>query len=159
VNDSSPIWIMEHITGERVPLFAELDANPKSGEIPALIIRPQMPMKFNSRYVVVLRQGLKDRQGKPLQPPEPFRRIRDGEEITEKPLVGEKERIDQVLNFLEQRGVERSDVVLAWDFHTASKGWVRGNLTGMVADALPRLPPGGPEVSHVTHFDLTKSPM
>lgn len=157
VTESSPIWIMEHDTGERVPLFAELDANAKTGEIPSLIIRPQVPMKFNSRYVVVIRTGLMDRQGEPLQPPEPFRRIRDGEEIVEKPLNGEKERIDQVLSFLEQQGVDRSDVVLAWDFHTASKGWVRGNLTEMVADALSRLPQDGPQVSEVTHFDQTAS--
>jgi hypothetical protein len=158
ITDQSPIWIYEHATGKRVPHFAELDANIKASEVAALIIRPQMPLKFNSRYVVVLRGSLRDGQGQPLQPPEPFLRLREGRGTGNATLDGERQRIEEVLSFLDQQKVSRDDVVLAWDFHTASHELVTGNITGMVEEALGKLPSGGPSFTITDTNDDTGDP-
>jgi len=153
VTAKSLIWLLEFKSGERVPLFAELDANALGNEIPGLIIRPQVPLEFNARYVVLLRSGLKDRQGAPLQPPDPFRRLRDGLATKNETLLTEKARMAEVLAFLDQQGVPREEMVLAWDFHTASQQSVTGNVVGMVDEALSKLPATGPAFSSITTLD------
>jgi hypothetical protein len=160
VGPASLIWLLEMPSGACVPLFAEVDANAETDEPQALIIRPQIPLKWNTRYIVALRSGLKDRQGALLTAPDPFRRLRDGVGTKNKTLQAEATRIGEVLAFLEQRGAPRSSLVLAWDFHTASEGAVTGNLLGMVDGALAQLPASGPEVSDLkaTDLDLAKEP-
>jgi hypothetical protein len=160
VEASSLVWMLEMPGGGRVPLFAELDANAQPDEPQALIIRPQAALRWNTRYVVALRSGLKDKQGALLAAPDPFRRLRDGIGTKNKTLQGEATRIGEVLAFLEQQGAPRSSVILAWDFHTASEETVTGNLVGMVDGALVKLPATGPEVSglQVTDMDPVKEP-
>jgi hypothetical protein len=160
VSDSSPIWILNHKTGARVPLFAEVDANAEGDEIGALIIRPQKPLDFNTRYVVVLRSALKDRAGNALQPPDPFRRLRDGESTGSAALEQARGAIDEVLAFLDKQKVPRKEVVLAWDFRTTSREAVQGNVLGMVDTALAKLPAGGPAFSDikVINFTATEEP-
>jgi hypothetical protein len=155
VTTKSPIWVMDYTTGDKVPLFAELDANAQPGvDVPGLIIRPQMPLKYNSRYVVAIRTGLKDSEGQALQPPDPFRRLRDGLSTGSPTLEAERGRIEEVLTFLEKHGVARQDVVLAWDFHTASREAVTGNLIGMLDQALAKLPADGPAFSNIKSEDF-----
>jgi len=160
ITDKSRIWIVEDPTGERVPLFAELDANVKPNEIPALLIRPQSPLKFNTRYVVVLRRGIRDRGGVALEPPEPFARLRDDRGTINPALESERPRMAQVLDFLETQSVSRGDLLLAWDFHTASREAITGNVLGMVDEALSRLPIAGPgfTVVKATDFDSAEDP-
>ena len=158
VGDSCLIWVMDTREGKRVPLFAELDANIRDNEIATLIIRPQVPLKFNTPYAVVLRRGLKDAQGAPLSAPEPFRRIRDGEDISDKTLATESTRLTAVIEFIEKKAnISRSDLILAWTFHTASQQSVQGNLLGMVEGALSKLPATGPQFTSVKSTDLDKS--
>ncbi|MFH1131848.1 MAG: Ig-like domain-containing protein, partial [Pseudomonadota bacterium] len=96
ISDQSPIWILEHDTGVRVPFFAETDANAKGSFVPALIIRPQVPLKHNSRYIVVIKEGLKNASGASLQPPDPFLRLRDKESTSRETLRAEGERLKAV---------------------------------------------------------------
>ena len=160
VSDSSPIWMLSYDKGERVPLFAEIDSNAEGEEVGALIIRPQKPLEFNTRYVVVLRKGLKDRAGAPLQAPDPFRRLRDGEPSSSAELERQRGPIGEVLAFLDKQKVPRQDVVLAWDFHTTSREAVQGNVLGMVDAALAKLPAAGPAFSNlqVINFTATEEP-
>ena len=160
ITDKSLVWIVEHPSGDRVPLFAENDANGLVSEVPALIIRPQAPLKYDTRYIVVLRKGLKDADGAPLEPPEPFARLRDGRKTKSPTLESERQRIEEVLDFLEQQKVARDDVVLAWDFHTASRENVTGNVVGMVDTALSKLGQDGPAftVTESTDRDVADDP-
>jgi len=155
VSDKSPIWLLAYDSGERVPLFAELDANAEGDKVPALIIRPQVPLKFNSRYVVVLRSSLKDGAGGPLQPPDPFRRLRDGEPTSNPTLQGFAAHVEEVLTFLDKHKIPRQDVVLAWDFRTTSREGVQGNVLGMLDTALAKLPSSGPAFSGLSSYDFT----
>ncbi|MFH1132404.1 MAG: hypothetical protein V1754_13795 [Pseudomonadota bacterium] len=157
ITDESLIWVLEYETGDRFPLFAEIDANAKTPDVPALIIRTQARLKYNSRYVVVLRSGLKDRNGNLLQPPDPFRRLRDGLETRNETLLKEKSRMDEVFSFLDEQNIPRSDVVLAWDFHTASEGAIVDNLVAMVDEGVAKLPATGPKFSSIETIDYDVS--
>ncbi|MCC6748053.1 MAG: hypothetical protein IT371_10370 [Deltaproteobacteria bacterium] len=147
----SPIWLLEYDTGRRVPLFAETDANAERPYVPALIVRPLEVLRHGARYVVALKEGLRDAAGEALRAPEPFRRLRDGEGTRNPTLRAEGERLAEVFAFLERQGVARERLVLAWDFHTASEEAVTGPLKQMVADGLARVPTGGP------HYTVTRT--
>jgi hypothetical protein len=153
--DSSLISILDMKDGTRVPLFAELDANGKPEETPVLTIRPQTPLEWNRRYAVVLRVGMRDRKGVELAPPAPFRRLRDKLGTRDPTLQKEATRIEEVLAFLEGKGIARSSMLLAWDFHTASRERVTANLTGMVETALAKIPAAGPAVAITSSVDRT----
>ncbi len=159
LSDQSPIMIIDMELGDRVPLFAELDANVETDsageplEDSALIIRPQTPLHFNTRYLVAIRVGLKSRGGSPLAPPEPFRRIRDGDTIKSAPLQAARPATEEVLTFLESRGIPRAGLVLAWDFYTSSQESTRGRLQRMVEEAISRLPEGAPAFHHLLATD------
>ena len=159
ITDKSLIWIMEFKTGTRVPLFAEVDGNAKADkeELGALIIRPQVKLKYNTRYVAVLRAGLKDAKGTALKAPEPFRKVRDGETITDPVLKQEAARIKDVLAFAKGKVSRASDILLAWDFHTGSQDLIQANLIFMVPDALKRLPANGPKFSGLTVVEMDKA--
>ncbi|MCB9557428.1 MAG: hypothetical protein H6707_15075 [Deltaproteobacteria bacterium] len=125
--DQQLIQIVEATTGQRVPLFAELDANAKgNNEIPALIIRPQVPLKPNTRYIVALRNGLKDRSGAPLSAPQAFAWIRDGGSSATERLDRFARQTREAIALLEQHAkIPAAELVLAWDFHTASNQTMR----------------------------------
>jgi hypothetical protein len=51
---ASHVQLLEHASGARVPLFAELDANALPGEPQALLIQPMVRLKPGTRYDVAL---------------------------------------------------------------------------------------------------------
>jgi hypothetical protein len=146
VEAQSPIWLLEMKSGTRVPFFAEVDlAAPKGDEPAGLIIRPQVALAWNSRYAVAVRSSLRNAAGGPLEPPEGFRRVRD--RLPLDPVAkAEAARLEEVISALESRGLPRSELVLAWDFHTASEEAVTGPLLRMVDETLAAMPPAGPPV-------------
>ena len=163
ITNKSLVWLLEFKTGKRVPLFAEVDANAKThkGELGGLMIHPQQRLEHNTRYVVMLRSGLKDAKGVLLKPPAPFRKIRDGETISDAVLKQEAERLKDVLAALDKEVSKRSEILLAWDFHTGSQELIQTNLRFMVEDATKRLPATGPTFSDlkVVDLDKTKEPL
>jgi hypothetical protein len=142
--ETSLIALLNMTTGERVPLFAEVDANVEPGQIGALIIRPQVVLAHDTRYAVVLRQGLKDQSGEPLQAPDPFQRLRDRLGTKDDSLRAEGERLETVFDFLLQQGIPREELILAWDFRTASHDSITKNLLEMVDGAYTMLAADGP---------------
>ena len=159
LKDSSLVWLLEVKSGKRVPLFAEVDANAEvqESQVGALIIRPQAPLEYETRYAVVLRRGIKDAGGAELKPPEPFRKIRDGETIKEQLLKVEAERLKDVLALLDKKGLKRADVLLAWEFRTGSQQLIQSNLLFLVQDSLKRLASAGVQVADVKVSDKDKS--
>ncbi len=149
VTDKSLIWILEFDTGKRVPLFAEVDANETDKKKAGLIIRPQRPLRFNTRHVVVLRDGILDASGKALQPGDAFKRARDGLTTGSTELKAEGARLKPVFDFLKAQKVDMKKVILAWDFHTVSQKSVTTWLTTMVPEGLSKLPAGGPKFKDI----------
>jgi hypothetical protein len=141
LDPSSPVQLIDLDSGQRLPLFAELDAHPDAvgGENQALLIRPLQAMAFGTRHAVVLTSGLRQQDGSPVPAPEGFAGLRDG--APHPSLAGEAERFDAMLDQLEGLGLERAELVLAWDFVTGSEGVMHAHLDHVLDAVAEDLPP------------------
>jgi hypothetical protein len=133
VTAASTVQIINVATGQRVPVFAELDANASEGARQALLIRPMTRMLPATRYVIAL-VGLQDAEGKPLVA-RGFAALRDGTELTNA-LSAVRASYEQLFAALEGVGVTRRSLTLAWEVTTASDADVTGHLVGMRDQAL-----------------------
>ncbi len=135
-------------TGERLPCFAELDAWPDQQDTErALLIRPMRGMGFEARIGVAITDALVDPQGQPVAAPEPFATLRDGGRDGVSDAV--RAHYGELLARLEELGVERDRLVLAWDFRTASHASLTAPLDRVLAtmrEELPLDPAFEPEV-------------
>ncbi len=124
-----PTVLMNAATGERLVHFAELDANADDVARQAFIIRPGRRLDDATRYVVAIRH-LVDTHGTPIRPRLAFRALRDGGSQAEiaracgttcAAAVGARlPAFASLFQTLAQNGVDPADLVLAWDFTTAS---------------------------------------
>lgn len=92
------------------------------------MIRPLVRLADQHRYVVAV-QKLDDASGAPHSPPEAFRRIRDKKTAGD-PLLGPlgKRYEKQIFPVLAQAGVNRGDLLLAWDFTTRTEENAIGDM-------------------------------
>jgi hypothetical protein len=132
-----PTVVMRADDGERVVHFAELDVQAAAVGEKTLIIRPGKRLDDATRYLVAIR-NLVDTAGTPITPRLAFRALRDGMTDTDIELAcgvacaaaiaGRRATMEDVFARLELGGVARDDLVLAWDFTTASTesltGWM-----------------------------------
>ena len=100
-------------TGERIPHFVEREVQAPEGE-QLLILRPIAPMQHAHRHVVGIR-------GLGGDAPDGFRALRDGADHEDPDLARQQAHYDDVIfPTLEDEGFARSELLLAWDFVTAS---------------------------------------
>ena len=120
-----PVVVIDEQTGRRHPIWSELDTNvPSAGHTPTpattnLLIHPGKDLAEGHTYVVALR-FLRDAQGKPIQAPDWFARLRDGRKL----LAAEgsqRTRYAQIFKALKRAKVARSSLYEAWDFTVASR--------------------------------------
>lgn len=153
---NQPVIVINADTGERQPVWAELDSNPTSvdpsggdpGGIGAnpdntgpvnLIIRPAENFDFGARYIVALR-NLRDADDKPIEAPIGFRVYRD-HDVTDQPEVeSRRPHMESIIDDLVGKaGVDRDSLYMAWDFTVASEESVTGRATTIRDDAFARL--------------------
>ncbi len=155
LNVDSKTVLLDTVTGERVAHWAELDKSTTDVTQRSLMIRPAAPLVDGRRYVVAVR-GLVDAQGQPITPTPAFAALRDGGESSEPSVVARRGLYDEIFSLLLTTGVAREDVLLAWDFTTASKESNTGWLLHMRDAALAAVGADGPEytITNVqTDFD------
>jgi hypothetical protein len=121
--------LLDAATGERIVHFAEMDANTNDVRKKALIVRPGRRLADGTRYIVALR-NLVDANGTPIAPRLAFRALRDGLGESEvaaacgaacaAAVEARRATYADIMSRLEAAGVEREELVLAWDFTTAS---------------------------------------
>jgi hypothetical protein len=142
IADASPILLINAETGERPIFFAEIDKNAKPEEA-ALLIRPLERLRPNSRYVVGLRDTLVDSAGAPLERPAAFEALVSGAGFSHPRFADLEARAPEIFAALEGAGVSRDELVLAWDFHTASDEGLTRDLVTMRDKALPAIGEAG----------------
>lgn len=130
----------------RVPYWAELDAGESNAAQKLLMVNPAVILKEGTRYVVAFR-GLKDLAGAPIPPTEAFAKLRDGATADDPELAPRQARFDDVFALLEANGVDRQELVLAWDFVTGSSDALHGEMLHMRDDAFAAVGPSGPELT------------
>jgi hypothetical protein len=135
-----PTILMDADTGERIVHFAEMDANTDDVTRKALIIRPGRRLEDGHRYLVAIR-GLVDTHGTPITARLPFRAysrvgVDPVDDVADACGAGcaatieaRRPQMASVLQSLAAHGVDTTQLVLAWDFTTASSqaltGWIR----------------------------------
>lgn len=126
---TSPIVLVDMDRMERAPFFAEVDQNVEDVTQRALIIRPLVRLRPNTRYAVGLRDTLQAANGGALAAPATFATIRDGGTVNH-PRMRTTD-YDAVFAALSTHGLPREETVLAWDFRTASDEFLTSDLLTM----------------------------
>ncbi|MBI4512008.1 MAG: hypothetical protein HY698_20420 [Deltaproteobacteria bacterium] len=119
---TSPTVLVDMETGQRIPHFAELDgwAGASQPDKQALIIRSVIRLEPKRRYAVALLTSLNGKDGAPITVPPGFRAILDGEKTGHPRLERVRGRYPAIFAALDRLGIERKQLLLAWDFVTAS---------------------------------------
>ncbi len=139
----SPSILWDVTTGERVAHWVELDDTAPDAGQRLVIVRPAQPLRFDHQYVY----GLTEVVGEsgPLSSSPAFEALRDGT-ASELPTVELRrdwfER--EVFGPLAQAGAAREDLLVAFDFHTASREGTLGEMISLRDDALGTLDGAGP---------------
>lgn len=150
----SPIVLLDVDTGERTPFFAEIDQNEPDAPHRALIIRPLARLHPSTHYAVALRNTLTDVDGKPLPVSKEFAALRDGGSIDHPLWKRLTARSKEMMTALAAAGIDKSELVLAWDFVTASDTFLQHDLMTMRDAAIPAMGTNGANLS----FTATAQP-
>jgi hypothetical protein len=140
----SAVVLLDTETGERVPLWAELDAGVPADEAQILIVRPATNLREGHRHVVALR-GIVDASGESLPPDDAFRAYRDHLDTGNDALEERRDAMEQVFADLDDAGIARDDLWLAWDFTVASEQSLAERLLHMRDDAFEAIDDRTPE--------------
>jgi hypothetical protein len=140
---NQPIVVIDAATGERQPVWAELDANPNhyspgDTQDVNVIIRPARNFEEGHRYIVALR-GLRDAQNNPVDPPLPFRVYRDRLITTDPAIENRRPHMEDLISTLQSDGIQRSNLYMTWDFTVASEHSLAGRALAIRDDALHQL--------------------
>jgi hypothetical protein len=125
LDPDSPIVLLDTESGERIPYWAELDAQAPVGD-QVLMVRPAIALPEGHRIVVVMR-NLLDADGNPIPATEAFRATLDN--TTEPPERGSD--FARILADVTAEGIDLSEVYLAWDFTVASTESLSGRALAM----------------------------
>jgi len=144
---TSPVQLIHVDSGQRIPLFAELDRNAMAGERQALLIHPQVRLQPKSHYVVAI-SGLKASDGTDVAPLAGFAAIRNGDVEAGSIRSGLATQYEALFKLLEAQGLPKKKLQLAWDFTTGDDTQVTGQVLKLrdtaLAGVLPTDPPSPP---------------
>jgi hypothetical protein len=115
----APVVVIDTVTGERVPIWVELDSNAGSSANTLLEIHPAVNYASGDRYIVAMR-NLRDGDDKVIKAPEGFRYYRDALPAKKAAITSRKGHFAKIFRTLRDAGIDRSDLYLAWDFTVAS---------------------------------------
>ena len=142
----SPVLLVDIETGDRPVFFAEIDANAEPEEA-ALLIRPLERLRPGARYAVAIRDTVRDSAGNPLERPAAFQALLDGARFDHPKFAELEARAPDIFSAIEAHGVSRDELVLAWDFVTASDESLTADLLSMRDEALPAIGEAGANLS------------
>ena len=117
-NANAPVVVIDTSTGQRWPIWVEIDSTVKP-EKANLEIHPAVNFTSGDRYIVALR-NLKNAKKEHLQAPQGFRTYRDNLASSEEKVNERRPHFEEIFSQLEGAGIARSSLYLAWDFTVAS---------------------------------------
>lgn len=140
---NQPVVVINADTGQRQPIFAELDAlpnkySPGDTQDVNLIIRPLRNFDEGGHYIVALR-NLKSATGATVDPPPPFRVYRDRLITTDPAIEGRRSHMENLITRLQGDGIPRSNLYMAWDFTVAGENSLAGRALALRNAALAEL--------------------
>ncbi len=154
LDDDATVVLVDAATGERIPLWAETDVDSSSPTGELLVIRPAISLEPATTYAVALR-GLVATDGTPVEPSAAFRALRDRLATDIGLIEDRRDVMAQAFNALQQSGVERDDLQIAWTFTTASTTNTTADILTMRDETLSGLDTAAPEFEITT---VTENP-
>ena len=133
-----PIVVIDATTGQRWPIWVEIDSNGGSLDSTALEIHPAVNFASGHRYVVAMR-NLKNSAGQTIAAPEGFRYYRDQLPSDQGPINARRPRFESIFSTLRGAGIRRSNLYLAWDFTVATDENIAARELHIRDDALASL--------------------
>jgi hypothetical protein len=121
LDEDSPLVLVDAETGERVPAWAEFDANAEDPADQALMIQPATALVEGHRHVVGLR-GLVHTDGSEVEPSAGFAAQLAVPDDLAMETFGELD---------EEGGVDARDLDIAWSFTVGSEHDISGRLRSM----------------------------
>jgi hypothetical protein len=106
---SCPTLLIDAVTGEHLPHFAELDYTSGADAEKAFMIWPSRQLKFSRRYIVAVR-GLRNTGNLVIPPSEGFRALRDGQPSSDPDIEGRRALFEDMFAILAATGVNRGDL-------------------------------------------------
>ena len=146
--DDSTVVLIDIDTGERVPLWAEIDAHAVSEDDRLLTIRPAIVLPEGHTFAVALR-GMKTTTGD-IQPSTSFVVYRDNLVTTIDEIEARRPEMEAGFAALAEAGVSRSDLQLAWTFTVASTRSISARMLHIRDDALAALGDAAPAYTITT---------
>jgi hypothetical protein len=141
--DDTSVVLVDTATGERVPLWAELDARASDDADRLLVVHPLVVLDEGGHYAVGLRR-LADASGALIEPQPVFRAYRDRIVLPD-PLETRRDAMEATFAALQTAGVDRDDLYLAWDFTVASTRNLSERMLHIRDEALDLLGDSSPE--------------
>jgi hypothetical protein len=132
------VVLIDAETGERHPIWAELDEIPDQNHDRLLIIHPAVALDYGTRYIVALRD-LRTAGGETIEPGEVFEAYRDRIKTDNAAVEARRKHMKRVFRKLAHAGIARQDLYLAWDFTVASEENLTQRLVAMRDDAFAQL--------------------
>src|SRR4051794_3280001 len=114
-----PIVVIDATTGQRQPIWTEIDSNASGPGTTVLEVHPAVNYDSGHRYIVAMRD-LKRADGSVIPAPAGFRYYRDELPSSEGTVNSRREHFDELFGKLRDAGIQRSNLYLAWDFTVAS---------------------------------------
>lgn len=150
----SPTVVLDAETGERVAHFVEVDPRPEDPNRRMLLIRPVQRLASARRYIVAVRGLVDVIDGSPVAPTPAFAALRDGRRFpSHRSVAHRRAHYEDMFDFLEQHGVARDDLQLAWDFTTSSDAHNTARMVSLFETGLAALGNGAPSYTITSSTD------
>lgn len=143
LSPSSATVLVDMQTKELVAHFAEVDAKAEEDEKQAVLIRPLKRLEAGRRYAVAITRSIRTLEGNVPASPPLWASIVNGTPPSDERAQAQAARMPEILDALAAVGVQKDDLVLAWDFITASDEHITRNLLSMREKALEVLGENG----------------
>jgi hypothetical protein len=154
---NQPVVLIDAATGQRQPIWTELDSNATSAPQRDLLIHPAKNLTDGHRYIVAIR-GMKDSSGAPIESPAGFRLYRDKIPTNVAAVESRRSHFTQLFTTLGDAGIGRKNLYMAWDFTVASTRNISERMLSIRDDALAQLgdttPGDGIEQGHAPTFTI-----
>ena len=153
---NATVVVIDAETGERHPIWAELDSNPTTIDpsddgpgginiVPGnteevnLIIRPLKNFEYGHRYIVAFR-NLKNADDQAISAPLAFRVYRDNLKTRQSIVEKRRPQMNSIIGDVVTKGdLTRKSLYMAWDFTVASEKSITGRALQIRDDAFARL--------------------
>src|SRR5690349_17109746 len=116
---NAPVVVIDTATGKRWPIWVEIDSPAKDRSKAVLEIHPATNFAAGHRYIVALRD-LRNAAGEALEAPTAFRYYRDQVPSKQPEIEARRAHFEAIFKRLQQSGIPRHQLYLAWDFTVAS---------------------------------------